>query len=140
MYLLDILGVCSEEEHFFLFLRLYLIRQRVDLALLSPQMCFGQNMKEKIYPVKGLYSLGYLFNSHSVITFNPVFARLLLAFPAPIISINISVTECVLFLLNKTLVQKETPKCPGDIHSQWWHCIRTPGADWLDPAYLFLHI
>lgn len=47
---------------FFLILRLYLIRERIGLAqLLSLQMCFGQNMKENNYPVKGLYLFSRLF-------------------------------------------------------------------------------
>lgn len=61
MYLLDILRVCSEEEHLLLFLILYLIGRGVGLALLSLQMCFGQNMKEKNHPVEGLSLFTRLF-------------------------------------------------------------------------------
>lgn len=127
---------------FFLILRSYLIRERLGLAqLLSLHMCFGQNTKEKLSCKRSFtYSLGCLFSSHSVITSNTVFVSLLLASSVPIISVEIHATGCFLVLLNKSLVQKGSSKSPSNIHSQWWDCISTPGADCLDPAYLFLHI
>lgn len=69
-----------------------------------------------------------MFNNHSVITSSTFFVSLLLAFSVPAISAESSATGCGLFLLNKNLVQRGSSKSPSNVCSQWWGCIRTPGA------------
>lgn len=84
----------------------------------------GKNILQKAFS----YSLGCVFNSHSVITSSAFFVSLLLAFSVPTISVERSATGCGLFLLNKNLVQRGSSKSPSDVCSQWWGCIRTLGA------------